>query len=375
MEIDAYKKNMIKNDSIDMLVISHFHEDHTNGLDYMLKDRKIKVGTVVIPYFTPIDRLIIALKNKGASDWYYEFLSDPAEYITENWGNPTVIIMGGGEGANPDTGESEGPSEFNPKLKFNLEELKGDDKFKEKILGNEKNWGKYFSAGKCFAKNHNRSLKVMNYWLFRFFNYQFKEPNKVKFEKCLKEKKIDCSDNDKIREIIIDNDKRTKLSKCYKILASKDNNTSLVLYHGPININHIKDFSIYSNSSSGLNRDFNQFIYGLFYEFYPNRVGWGQLLMGDISLKNRKYKELLIHYHGLLDKVMVCLLPHHGSIENWKRDFVIRIINCHFFTASSGFNNQWKHPNNDLILEIIKNNRKFYWVNEYYDLNIRLRHE
>ena len=47
--IKQYKK-YLNNDPIDMLVISHFHQDHTSGIPPLLHKQTVK--TVVIPYYS-----------------------------------------------------------------------------------------------------------------------------------------------------------------------------------------------------------------------------------------------------------------------------------------------------------------------------------
>lgn len=59
---------------IDLLIISHLHEDHVSGLDYLLNN--ITVDTVVIPYLIPYDRLLLQILNYGKkkAEWYINFL-------------------------------------------------------------------------------------------------------------------------------------------------------------------------------------------------------------------------------------------------------------------------------------------------------------
>jgi len=76
---------------IDLLVISHFHADHVNGLEKLLD--MAEVNTVVIPYFPPIVRLYYALANPGQDKWYYEFLFDPVKYFLSRKEKIKKIIL------------------------------------------------------------------------------------------------------------------------------------------------------------------------------------------------------------------------------------------------------------------------------------------
>jgi len=51
--------NFYKN-NIDMLVISHLHKDHINGLDYLLRHKKTNI--CFLPYLTETERLFVLAK-------------------------------------------------------------------------------------------------------------------------------------------------------------------------------------------------------------------------------------------------------------------------------------------------------------------------
>ncbi|MBU7047213.1 MAG: MBL fold metallo-hydrolase [Theionarchaea archaeon] len=103
--IRSYKSNFHER-GMDMLIISHFHSDHVSGLDYLLQN--IGVADVLIPYFTPLERLIVALRwsnlPKWYSKWYYEFLRDPVSYFLDR-GARRVIIVGGPREYRPSSSE------------------------------------------------------------------------------------------------------------------------------------------------------------------------------------------------------------------------------------------------------------------------------
>ena len=69
---------------LDLLVISHFDADHINGLETLLSEVD-EMETVVLPYYTPEERLLYAIMNKKQNRFYYEFLSDPAEFLLKKY--------------------------------------------------------------------------------------------------------------------------------------------------------------------------------------------------------------------------------------------------------------------------------------------------
>ena len=73
--VNNYVGNVKK---LNLLIISHLHIDHISGLDTLLN--RVKVDKVILPYFLPLERLIISLRNLKYPRWVFNFLSDPMSY-------------------------------------------------------------------------------------------------------------------------------------------------------------------------------------------------------------------------------------------------------------------------------------------------------
>lgn len=80
---------------VDILIISHLHFDHISGLDFLLKNKKIK--TVVLPYLIPEERILIQSLNNDSPEWYNDFLSNPYSYLNEKENIEKVLIMNGND--------------------------------------------------------------------------------------------------------------------------------------------------------------------------------------------------------------------------------------------------------------------------------------
>lgn len=234
---------------MDLLFLSHLHVDHTNGLNQLLSS--FKVREVILPYFPPIERLLIALSNINMPAWYYNFLADPVEFLVEREVDRVIVI--GGERKREDNEGRVPPSELRPSsppegdfpVEINLEKLQSDEELKEEILKNDKNWQNYIDR-QLLAKSHYGYILAAELWLFRLFNYKVPPSALQSFIKCLEKLKIDPRDSKEIKEIIRNRSKLKKLKKCYKVIAkelNKDfNNSSLVVYHGPIGKIYVKGF-------------------------------------------------------------------------------------------------------------------------------------
>jgi len=88
--IDIYKVENLKDNMIDVLVLSHFDYDHISGLDYLLDN--VKVEYAIIPYYSPQEKLILAFKHPQSSETYFDFLFSPVNFLFER-GVKNVILV------------------------------------------------------------------------------------------------------------------------------------------------------------------------------------------------------------------------------------------------------------------------------------------
>jgi len=166
---------------LDLLILSHLHADHVNGLSELLGGLKVK--EVIMPYFTPLERLIIGISNLRQPSWFYEFLAEPVPFLLKRGVERVTII--GGEKGNPEEIPPEG-KEYENKMK--LEDLPDDKSLKEKIeQGESENWREALRNKRLLVKSHERSLPCMGVWMFRFFNYRVPSPAIENFRERLKD--------------------------------------------------------------------------------------------------------------------------------------------------------------------------------------------
>ncbi len=362
--VHRFKQDVTSNE-IDLLIISHLHSDHVSGLEELFKNFRIR--EVILPYFSPKDRLLISLRRTNVSQWYYNFLSDPIKYLFER-GVKRVIIIGGEEGgegnAPPEDIHPEGPF---PEEKLDIR-LPDDERLKEEIgtvqqdgnSGNE-GWGEYIKKGRLLIKSHNGYIYALGLWVFRFFNYKISPSKLSEFDKCIGNSVLKATNKD-IRELIKNRKQLKNLKRCYdnikKDLRNDFNNTSLVLYHGPVGEkeNFIKCLSL-STCRFCVPWTDSCCVYN-----------FGQFLTGDISL-NMRYNELINHYKPYyLERVLITQVPHHGAKKNWNRDI---ISNSEFWVISAGLRNRYGHPSCEVVSDIYLNGEKCIWVNEVNCMKVK----
>lgn len=98
-EIDDYKLLLKtaksgKNKKLDLLVISHLHDDHVNGLEYLLKN--VDVDTVVMPYASEDIKFMARLESERDSDFLETFYIDPVGWFVSR-GVRRIFLLGSEE--------------------------------------------------------------------------------------------------------------------------------------------------------------------------------------------------------------------------------------------------------------------------------------
>jgi hypothetical protein len=94
-QVSWYRDLVLQGDKLNLLCISHFDKDHVSGLAELLDGKD--VDTVVIPYYTPIERLVLGAmqeRRRGQDDAEYnDFLSNPLAFLIEHAANIRQIIV------------------------------------------------------------------------------------------------------------------------------------------------------------------------------------------------------------------------------------------------------------------------------------------
>jgi hypothetical protein len=369
--------------SLDMLVLSHFHEDHINGLK-LLFDEGITIKKCFIPYFTPEERFIIwasVWNELGDEEWYFNFLMDPITYLINN-NVEQVIIIGkgsGDSGENEDPAPPESPDNFdnykekdkaNADSTVNIDKLVKDDELQRSILNNFKQWEDFVKNEKLFIRSHKGYITISCAWYFRFFNLKDNLSNEIQvFKDSLKKDGIDFL---KLQnEPLYMKEKQKEVKKCYRnAFKGKDgiNMTSLTVYHSPIDEHMHHFYALLGNCYCpgcfmfyGKRHTHNHFY---------NYCITGQLLTGDINLNNiDNLDEFLKHYQKVLNNVFLFQLPHHGSEHNWNKKLLNVLSFCNIWVASAGLHNSYNHPSDKVFNDIEDRNRIPMLIFEYNKFN------
>ena len=341
--VSKFKKTSLSSRKMDLLVLSHLHDDHIAGLSILLKKPKISIDTVVLPYLSPIERLMISLTKTSLPKWFYEFWADPVHFLIEN-GVERVLLLGGSEPTLPKYDLFlEGGLE-NEAERLNLSEMSDDADLRKDVMEKDNQWTKFLKQGRLLIKSHDGNIFARvphGTWVFRFFNCKVKDSNLNQFEGCVNP--ILRSAN--LTDIIKSMSKRRQLKKCYRLLHKDFNNTSLLLYHTPI-LCKPQNFS---------------------HPFNYN----GHLLTGDVDL-NQKWAEISTHFGLVLSRLSLCLVPHHGAKRNWNKAILTRVPAKCQWIISSGIANKYGHPSFAVTQDIVQNGSPLHLNNEVNKFSVMM---
>lgn len=351
--VKDYKSNL-SNSKIDMLVVSHLHRDHVCGFEELMKN--IQVRYVFLPYLLPIQRLLLAIsESANANQSYYNFLIDPVGYFVERRAE-RVILIGGKEGG-------EDSSRFDPTddntsndgFEINAEDLTDEsiqlpdnDDLKAMVNENDHQLLESTFNSRISFKTHAGLVSLKDKWVFRFFAPPTNK-NLKGFESCVMKvlpgtKRIDSVT---LSKILSNKNDLDKLRSCYENTFKRLNDTSLMLFHGPTK--RISSLLCISNSAAKVPISSKVFPCESSFEF-DVRFGW--VLNGDVDF-NKVSPAFLKHFSSELSHMTHLLIPHHGSKGNWNVNILSRVVNPSHWFVSFGLGNHYRHPNYDVISDIV----------------------
>ncbi|MBC9786472.1 hypothetical protein H1S01_18610 [Heliobacterium chlorum] len=356
---------------LDLLVISHYDRDHVSGLEFLFDN--INVDTVVIPYVSPKERLILGLKNREKPLSYYKFLSDPVKYFISK-GVRQLIILGQNP---PEDKTSTDDLLTNPDEKLDSEsvgkviiDLEDDHRLINRIRNEEPD---ILGFNNVLFKQHNGCINFYPFWEFKFFNNKVEEKKIAKFFNALKSEGIDFTCYNQLKKYISKGRYRRVIKKSYKKIFPDINDTSIVMHHGPSNqTNFLLYTDIFTENNkypmdkkmSLRNKSIVSSLSTSLINSYSTGYHENFLIFGDINL-NKNLEAIKKHFRLDLQKRLIILVPHHGSSESWNLELLKSLRPTSIWIVSAGIVNKYKHPGvkfiNDFARYIYKS---LLWSNE-----------
>lgn len=303
-------------EKIDLLFISHFDNDHVNGLKH-LKDY-CDIKCVIMPLLPPSAMwFYLAQLDKSSR----QLIADPHEFF----GEKTKIIR---------VKSTNGPEQERGELVLNDNEPSAKDEIVSGTIIQ-------------FCNLHD--------WCYIPLNFD-EETRYKKLINILDDSNINT---DELLKGNIDyiQKHRADINKAYKKITKSgtSNDCSLIVYSGPTNTSH------------NFCRKYNyKWIFYYWFEYIVEKVAC--LYLGDTDLnqtsqsksKNKSKSKSLLdilseYFENIRENIGLIQVPHHGSKHNFNNLILSNMPHSMYF-ASFGANNTYGHPSYEVIANIeVKN--------------------
>lgn len=320
---------------LDMLIISHFDDDHINGLPILLSNIN-KISQIYIPYYGGISTYLLLLIYLYINNFDLSKMESEIIFVDSNL------------------------EDRDERSEENRENYNLDEKLK--------------IGGIKLTKIRRGFVKYKNIWKFKFYNTYLKNET---FSDSI-EKEIDdiitkhrCQGLSGLLSQFNNSDIKKELKAIYDKFCnssgknSKRNESSLCVFHSPISdLFLFQDVAIYYDCVKCC--EYHKHCRYCRYKnsYYSEDVS-GTMLVGDISLEeDSRFNHFFKYYENEMKDIKFFLTPHHGAISNWNSDILNNCPNAKFFLNSAGLNNPYGHPESNVISEIIKHNRILCCSNE-----------
>ncbi|MGX2956254.1 MBL fold metallo-hydrolase [Ursidibacter arcticus] len=335
-------------DNIDLVVLSHFDEDHISGVAELLKNKQVKY--LVIPYFPLWKRLILALEqNISVNHKLFSFYLNPIGYLYQQCedilkeNKINILLLQEVDDIDfPITYKKEWGDNFDKKTEFLYKDIISPDLYPVELL--PKGWG-LVKEGIEFIL-YNAPL----------FELKKQPQNWDKFreniEKIINSTNYNQQDIENIKAIY--DAEFTRIRNKGKKNSEDRNMISTFLYIGPVsevfatlkNSENINNISVYEQRKINI-----ECVICQNEGVMKNAI----LYTGDGYLKTSEQFSYLQKALGdkRIGNIFCFQALHHGSHNNWHEGLAQKISPClTVFSADPDYGN-YKHPSSQVVKDFL----------------------
>ena len=310
-------------EKVDVVFLSHLHEDHINGISFLLnKNKKLKI---IMPELTPEEQLETALYNMIASDGKFLVYDEKTLSSTFGVDDKFVITIAKSEdeplGSELDIETISGKGVITKVLKDIWQYVPYNPKYNNSLLDEIK-------------KSSDDLIKSI-----------IDSKNKI--------------NDEALRKVFEEEDSIKNLIAIYKKVFGKNHNSySMSIYSGPKEPNKLEEAFLTGCGCSDIHCN----------ELRDKETAHC-LYTGDSELKTRiNCRKLITYYNSWWDRIGIIQVPHHGSKNNYNTMLHKTVDNkktiFRLFVISVGLNNSYGHPSVSVINDIKKNGGCLFVITE-----------
>ena len=174
-EVDLYRRHLPDPKRLDLLVLSHFDQDHVEGVGRLLQG--LPVDHLVLPYLTPAQRMLLAAGAGPNNPDYIRFLVSPADYLLTLPGaeiGMITFILPGQDPLPPEGGGTQGTAPTGDQPTKIL--LEGNAPTKDEFW-TDPGMVRHVGSGRTQVQVTRvaRPMEVLGLWEFAFYNLPLPE--------------------------------------------------------------------------------------------------------------------------------------------------------------------------------------------------------
>lgn len=355
---------------LDLLCISHFDQDHVNGVGDLLPG--LHIGTVVLPYCSNLERLILGSRSPSSDPDFHQFLGNPVAFLLERAASIQQIIIVGGPSDDqppldlPDRPPNiDGPAEPPRREGWMFKPLERPEEASERIcdtatlLAAQTRGTAVYHAPTSFYGLAVSPIRVAN-WEFSFFHKPINPVSiqaiKLQVADVLRSIKRKDPDID-LTGILSDEAIQKRIRNAYEVglkaagrTGESINTTSLCVYSGPV-LDQLTGSKILSPWPDTLIGEPS----GNYccFDFFPDKCS--VLYTGDANLKLPQNRTELRDFLSVprWDHVCVLQVPHHGSRYNWEVGSASDFAHVYSVFCADETHKGYKHPSREVVLDLI----------------------
>lgn len=304
-----------KNDTIDILFISHFDYDHVSMIG-TLRDSVKSIKHVVLPLLHDDEKILLKAFNHfhANSAQLNQLIDDPQAFF----GDEARIVY-----VNP-TEQSESPINDDQES-INLENL---------------------SANQTIDSGAKIQLNTSNDWVFIPYNFKYHDRSQ-QLKDVLNNANLDINCLDDLNYVEAN---RAEIKECYNQIDGTINENSMIVYSGPLHENHHYHFvDAYYNCLW----DWHYlYCYHHYVDFHDLCHKPACIYSGDADFNKVQIHNIFGHYWENVGTIQV---PHHGSKNSFNFSSGFHTQQESFICpVSFGTNNTYGHPSGKVLEELLQ---------------------